>query len=243
VGWLSERCMHRCRPSNHISVHGPAAWRGNRRLSGRHQYDDHARIRSGAATRRYGGSTEAGDGASAGTSAGLGMLHRSRGCRGVPHISGLSPLRAVARPTASDAGPVRMPSPPRRGCNRYCSLVRALIARMHRSAHDICYCHSHCAAKHADKIETGSFTYGLPKGWCGFGLAIDQRDFERHAVFRDWCVRAASSPAALTSSCAGGRWQFPYLPIVVQARSLPWYNRADRGRNSACPRMAASAAR
>ena len=54
-------------------------------------------------------------------------------------------------------------------------------------ANDICHCEACSATKHA-KVRRGGRTYILPFGWCGFGLAVDEADFERHDVFRTWHV-------------------------------------------------------
>ena len=45
-----------------------------------------------------------------------------------------------------------------------------------------------CAHRHPDKLQRGPSAYGLPKGWCGLGLAIDTRAFDRLRIFEEWAV-------------------------------------------------------
>ena len=54
--------------------------------------------------------------------------------------------------------------------------------------HDICYCSERCAAGIPGTAARGSRPYGLPKGWCGLGLAIDMREFQRRDVWVNWDV-------------------------------------------------------
>ena len=54
--------------------------------------------------------------------------------------------------------------------------------------HDICYCPERCAAGLPGNEARGRRPYGLPKGWCGLGLAIEMREFDRRQVWVNWDV-------------------------------------------------------
>eukprot|EP01045_Picozoa_sp_COSAG04_P030086 COSAG04_NODE_5123_length_1728_cov_2.409454_1_plen_445_part_10 len=76
-----------------------------------------------------------------------------------------------------------------RACQRWLeSLGLAHPEHLFDPEHDICYCDGACAARHPDEAERGGERYGLPKGWCGFGLQVDAPQFARREIWETWHV-------------------------------------------------------
>jgi hypothetical protein len=75
------------------------------------------------------------------------------------------------------------------------------------SAHDICFCTEFCAARHPDTSLRGGRPYGLPKGWCGFGLKVDESgEFQHRNVF-EWHVAFHGTKKDTAVAILNGAWQ------------------------------------
>lgn len=58
-----------------------------------------------------------------------------------------------------------------------------------------------------DTLLRGGKTYGLPKGWIGLGLAIDQREFDRLQVFENWHVAYHGTTSETAVEILRGSWE------------------------------------
>jgi hypothetical protein len=70
-------------------------------------------------------------------------------------------------------------------CSEFVSSLGIKVAAFN-AAHDACYCDELCSKLHPDTCSHGGRTFGLPKGWCGFGLKVDES--AQKDVFDSWHV-------------------------------------------------------
>jgi hypothetical protein len=75
------------------------------------------------------------------------------------------------------------------------------------TAKDICFCSERCSKRHPDTSHRGGRTYGLPKGWCGFGLRVDEAVFEHRNVFNTWNVAFHGTKKDTAVEILNGEWQ------------------------------------
>jgi hypothetical protein len=74
--------------------------------------------------------------------------------------------------------------------------------------HDICFCASEgCAGRHPDLDERGAKPYGFPKGWCGFGIHVDQNEARRRKIWQDWHVGFHGTNKSVVSTMLAGAGQ------------------------------------
>jgi hypothetical protein len=79
--------------------------------------------------------------------------------------------------------------------------------RAFNTAHDVCYCSENCSKRHPDTSDRGGRTYGLPKGWCGFGLSVDEGGFALRNVFETWNVAFHGTKKDTAVEILNGEWQ------------------------------------
>jgi len=104
--------------------------------------------------------------------------------------------RALWKKKTAKNGPAKAPAkraasantcPVFAACRRFVHNKLRLPAQTFNPEHDICYC-NHCAAQDADRYYRGGNPYLVPKGWCGFSLAVDDHAFTRSEVWDKWHV-------------------------------------------------------
>ena len=81
--------------------------------------------------------------------------------------------------------------------------------------YNVCYCDEGCGSCHPDLAsrgqgqpdQNGSGIYGLPKGWCCFGLQVDESEFRSRRVWEDWNVSFHGTKVATAREILQSDWQ------------------------------------
>eukprot|EP01043_Picozoa_sp_COSAG02_P059880 COSAG02_NODE_7712_length_2878_cov_26.479309_2_plen_464_part_00 len=97
-----------------------------------------------------------------------------------------------------------------RACQRFVESNFPKLSKLSKvfdSDANICYCHDHCADRHPDLETRGGKKYGLPKGWCGLGLAIDSNRFRRNNIFDEWVVAFHGTKKKTAEVVLTSKWE------------------------------------